>query len=170
MFKEVYPNAKVILSVRDPEMWHESVTNTTVAACNFISNTWRGRLICKLRGGSFAKLMELMRSVHTAVLGDNFTKESKEHYIYCFNRHTEAIKRIVPQEKLLIFDVREGYAPLCKFLGVPIREGSLPRTNDTAEFQRNVLMVEAVTWGVSLGLPVLLGCCMWMINSYFKLF
>ena len=170
MFKEVYPNAKVVLSVRDPEKWFESVSNTTVAVHNLLSNTWRGRLLWKLKGGSFAKMAEVARYVHTATLGDNFAKQSKEHYIYCYNKHTEAIKRIVPKEKLLIFDVREGYAPLCKFLGVPVREGSLPRTNDTAEFRRAVLAFEATTWVVSVGLPALLGCGIWMINSYFKLF
>ena len=35
--------------------------------------------------------------------------------------------------RLLVFDVTEGWEPLCKFLGVQVPDGSFPRVNDTAQ-------------------------------------
>ena len=43
------------------------------------------------------------------------------------------VKREIPQSQLLIFDVREGWQPLCAFLEVPVPEEPFPRGNDTQE-------------------------------------
>jgi hypothetical protein len=62
--------------------------------------------------------------------------EDRDYAIGVFNRHVDEVKRAVPPDRLLVYDVREGWAPLCSFLGVPIPEGvEFPRLNDTASFQ-----------------------------------
>jgi len=52
-----------------------------------------------------------------------------------FRRHTEAVVAAVPKDRLLVFDVAEGWAPLCGFLGVPVPDTPYPRENSTAQFQ-----------------------------------
>ena len=61
--------------------------------------------------------------------------DDKDFAIQTFNEWTEEVKRSVPAEKLLVFEAKEGWEPLCNFLGKPIPETPYPRVNDTAEFQ-----------------------------------
>lgn len=51
-----------------------------------------------------------------------------------FDSHTQAVKRTIPSDQLLIFDVRDGWGPLCSFLEVPVPDGEFPRTNHREEF------------------------------------
>ena len=54
--------------------------------------------------------------------------------IELFNRYTEQVTRDIAPERLLVFDVKEGWEPLCGFLGVPAPKVPFPRTNSTEEF------------------------------------
>ena len=52
-----------------------------------------------------------------------------------FNRHSEEVKRVVPNDRLLVYEVSEGWGPLCSFLDVPVPDDKpFPRLNDAAEF------------------------------------
>ncbi|MFZ1989556.1 MAG: sulfotransferase, partial [Alphaproteobacteria bacterium] len=50
-----------------------------------------------------------------------------------FKRHIEEVKQAIPKERLLIFDVREGWEPLCGFLGVAVPQTTFPQTNSREE-------------------------------------
>ena len=50
-----------------------------------------------------------------------------------FNDWVEQVKAEIPAERLLVFEVKQGWAPLCNFLGVPVPEDPFPNMNDTAE-------------------------------------
>ena len=52
-----------------------------------------------------------------------------------FRRHTEAVIAGVPKDRLLVFEVAQGWEPLCAFLGVPVPDTPYPRENTTADFQ-----------------------------------
>ncbi|CAM9092046.1 unnamed protein product [Ascophyllum nodosum] len=56
-----------------------------------------------------------------------------------FIRHIEEIKAFVPTEKRLEFSVKEGWEPLCKFLGVPVPDVPFPRTNSRTEYNQVVI-------------------------------
>ena len=58
-----------------------------------------------------------------------------------FGRHNEAVRRRVSPERLLVFDVREGWAPLCDFLDVEVPDGPFPRLNEAREMRRRLLGV-----------------------------
>ena len=64
----------------------------------------------------------------------------------------EHVKSSVPPEKLLIFNVKQGWEPLCKFLDVAVPDTPMPRVNDTAEFHKrfqiigSVLSLIAILW------------------------
>ena len=46
--------------------------------------------------------------------------EERAHAIETFERHNEEVKQRVPPERLLVYEVKEGWAPLCDFLGVEV--------------------------------------------------
>ena len=158
----------MLLSVRDPQKWYESVTGSINRVVKFL-NTWRGHLCCTIMMPRKRKLPEFMKACHSVFLGDNWEEDNKEDYIYHYRKHVEEVKRNVPEDKLLIFNVREGYEPLCKFLGVPMREGSLPRMNDTESVMKGLFAMKVVGTVIAIGLPVILIGCMWVISSYLKL-
>ncbi|HRI65161.1 MAG TPA: sulfotransferase, partial [Polyangium sp.] len=60
-----------------------------------------------------------------------------EHIGKVFEAHNEAVLRTIPAERLLVYEAREGWEPLCKFLGVPVPNVEYPRVNTTEEFQSN---------------------------------
>ena len=53
----------------------------------------------------------------------------KDHCIRIFERHNDTVRNVVPKNRLLEYDVRQGWEPLCKFLGVPIPEQPFPHLN-----------------------------------------
>ena len=62
------------------------------------------------------------------------------------------VRREIPKSQLLVFDVREGWEPLCSFLDVPVPEEPFPRGNDTQEMmvrlrtmKRNSVMLWSLT-------------------------
>jgi len=51
-----------------------------------------------------------------------------------FAAHIDAVKAAIPADRLLVYQVKEGWAPLCAFLGLPEPAEPFPRSNDRAEF------------------------------------
>jgi hypothetical protein len=124
---EVYPAARVILTVRDPERWYESGRNTI-----FPEREW----------GPDEDIPPIMREhgqmVDTILWQGTFGGRvlDREHAIEVFKRHNRTVQETVPADRLLVYQAREGWEPLCSFLGVPVPEGeSFPHVNDTAEFR-----------------------------------
>jgi hypothetical protein len=113
---DYYPNAKVILTVRDPEKWFQSVQDTIFAPhwMEFLPSSEAGPYM-------------------QATINDYFDDRmhDREHLIRRFNEHTEAVKAAIPQERLLVFEAVHGWEPLCKFLGHPVPDGDYPHVNDT---------------------------------------
>jgi hypothetical protein len=75
--------------------------------------------------------------VQKAILAETFDNrfEDKAHAIEVFERHNQEVRDAIDSERLLVFDVREGWAPLCRFLEAPIPDEPFPRLNDSATTQ-----------------------------------
>ena len=59
--------------------------------------------------------------------------------IEVFNRHNEQVRRDVPADRLQVYEISQGWGPLCAFLGVPVPEGKpFPHLNDAAEFRARI--------------------------------
>jgi hypothetical protein len=127
-----YPEAKVLLSVRDPEAWYKSMTDT---------------IYQPMKSPAPDDAPELLRlqneMVRKAILGETFDNrfEDKAHALEVFKRHTQEVRDAIAPARLLVFDVREGWAPLCRFLDVPIPGEPFPRLNDTATTQTMIRMM-----------------------------
>jgi sulfotransferase family protein len=117
---EVFPDAKVVLTVRDPDRWYESFTTLYR-----IHNSARpaARVIPKL--GKFVRFVDV-------ILANMFGGAlDRDNCIRVFTEHNEAVQRFVPPERLLVFRVTEGWEPLCKFLGCAVPEGvPFPHLNE----------------------------------------
>lgn len=64
------------------------------------------------------------------------TEDGLEASVEFYNRWVEDVKKTVPADKLLVFNVKQGWEPLCKFLGLPIPSNPFPHHNETAEFKK----------------------------------
>jgi hypothetical protein len=84
--------------------------------------------------------------------------EDKHHALEVFNRHNEEVKRRVPKERLLVYEVKEGWEPLCEFLGVEEPNKPFPRLNDAAEIQRLIVLLRvfSVAMPTALALVVVI--------------
>ena len=140
-----YPGAKVILTVRDPDRWYESARQTIYLARHAFP-----RWLRILRPGfrRFGGMLD--RLVWQGTFQGRF--EDKPFAIDVFNRHNDQVRQSVPPAQLLVYDVREGWEPLCKFLGVPVPVGKpFPHLNDAAEFRARIKRVSLVFRIISLG-------------------
>ena len=79
------------------------------------------------------------------------------------NSHVAEVRRLVPPEKLLVFDMREGWPPFCRFLNKPVPDMAFPKVNDAAMMLFTFNIIRSVYWFVllalSLGLAVLVPRC-----------
>ncbi|KAL1924508.1 uncharacterized protein VTP21DRAFT_4162 [Calcarisporiella thermophila] len=149
-----YPDAKVVLTVRDsPEKWHESAMST-------IFKYPFEPLVKIVAFFTFGR--NFLKMINKLIMDGTFHGQArnKEKAVAVYKQHIEEVKRVVPAERLLVFNVKEGWEPLCKFLGVPVPSEPFPRVNDREEFasrvekQRNVgvmifttlITVAAVLW------------------------
>ncbi len=135
---ETYPDAKVLLSVRDPEKWYESVTSTIYQVSRRSRSPFAPllMLLLSLIRPSVAKLVPLInRLIWQGTFQDRF--EDKAFALSVFNQHNEEVKQYVPPEKLLVYSVKEGWEPLCAFLGVPVPDVPFPHLNDRENFVGN---------------------------------
>jgi hypothetical protein len=117
---DVYPEAKIVLTVRDPERWYESVQKTIRQASTQgppETAPHRRMIEAVVWGGTF---------------GGRF--EDKAHAIRVYEEHDAQVERTVPRERLLRFEVRDGWGPLCRFLNVAAPDAPFPHLNDTASF------------------------------------
>ena len=64
--------------------------------------------------------------------------ETEEHCIRIYEAHNERVKRDVPDDRLLVYQVSEGWPSLCEFLDVDIPAAPFPMSNSKSEFQARV--------------------------------
>jgi len=135
-----YPEAKVVLTVRDPRRWFDSVSETIFASALAERRPLppRRRVIRKLvewRSPDFALYPRMARATVMDRIFDGKIDE-REHCVKVFERHLAEVRAALPPERLLVFDVRDGWEPLCAFLGVPVPDAPFPQDNERAAFRR----------------------------------
>lgn len=145
---QAFPEAKILLSVRDPEAWYDSFRSTILAVLRRFPN----RLVAR----HVPILSASVRSAGESALARMFpgALDDRQYMIRRYREYNEEVRAAVPKDRLLVFDVREGWAPLCAFLQVPIPRGSFPRVNDTATFRRRTAVMTAICWVLLFSPPV----------------
>lgn len=119
---EVYPTARFVLTQRDPERWADSFGATIY------------KLIAERDQGP--PEMKAWLEMAADVIGKTGFPEGldRDGLIKAFVAHNDAVKTTIPASKLLVYEVKTGWHPLCKFLDAPLPDEAFPRTNDRAEF------------------------------------
>ena len=117
---DYYPDAKVLLSVRSPETWYTSTQETIFAEpwLNWLRNSEAGPYMLGTVNQYFDDRMH-----------------DREHLIERFNQHIRDVTSAIPPERLLVFEAKQGWAPLCEFLDLPLPENEFPNINDTSANQ-----------------------------------
>jgi len=139
----IFPNAKVLLNVRDPVRWYQSVDNTIARVVKFLQTSWLAlpmRCFMALSGASNTAAM--FTCFAPTYLGPNYPRgmfgavaAGQDTAVKFFNDWVESVKKEIPAERLLVFEVKNGWEPLCQFLQVPVPDEPFPNANDTAEQQ-----------------------------------
>lgn len=135
IFMKQYPAAKVILTVRDPDSWYKSFNDTIIKKSKpsfgeIASTAVRLPFNPKLR-----QQLELFKFVG-GYLKEFFPNgfEDKTSVLRFFNEWNQSVIDFVPANQLLVYDVKQGWYPLCTFLNVPVPSKPFPHSNTTKEF------------------------------------
>lgn len=129
-----YPDAKVILSLRDPRRWYESMSETILKAIALQSQA----------AEADPAQREANRFIEAIIVEQTFGGDfSEANVIAAFERHNAQVRATIPPERLLVFEAAHGWEPLCRFLGVPVPDTPFPRTNSREEFWTHTLPPES---------------------------
>lgn len=117
-----FPTAKFVLTQRNPEKWADSF----------------GATIYELLAGKDQAPKEMhawLEMVSNVIAKTGFPPGlDRDALVQAFIAHNEAVKEAIPASQLLVFEVKEGWGPLCSFLDMPVPTGEFPRTNHREEF------------------------------------
>ncbi|MEM6708920.1 MAG: sulfotransferase family protein [Pseudomonadota bacterium] len=144
---EAYPNAKVLLTVHPggATAWFDSAFETIY----FTERYWQFRVVGTLVPAArrFARMCR--RLIWERTLAGTMPDPAAAAARY--DAHLAEVRAAVPAERLLEFDVRDGWEPLCAFLGVPVPPTPFPRINEREAFKRTI---RTLRYGVNLALTV----------------
>ena len=122
---DVFPDVKIILTIRDPEDWYQSISKTVFPALEIEE-----------------KLQSILKSsqqnmVSQLILNSVFSGKykDKEYVLEVYNEHLKKVEEWVPAGSLLKYKITEGWQPLCGFLGTPVPDQPFPSSNDRQSFQ-----------------------------------
>lgn len=123
-----YPDAKVLLTVRDPNSWFDSIHETIMspAFIAYAKDTPYGAFSQHFIWGRF----------------DNRV-DDRTHMVACFERHIEEVKAAIDPGRLLIYEVKQGWEPLCRLLGKPVPSEPFPHVNSRDETAKLIAMMMA---------------------------
>jgi Sulfotransferase domain len=137
---EAYPDAKVLLSVRDPEKWEPSFRETIWDMGhgeNLLHLLSSARALVDPRWQRYVAFVERMFWSPEGTFASGH--ERPEQLIEAMIRHNEMVKATVPADRLLVWEVTEGWEPLCEFLGVDVPSEPMPHANDRETFLGRVI-------------------------------
>ncbi|THD64387.1 sulfotransferase family protein [Phenylobacterium sp.] len=113
-----YPEAKVILTERDPDDWFES-TQATIFKNDIPADVE-------------APFLRMLRKVIYELF--DVRMHDRDHVISVYLAHNRTVRETIPADRLLVYRVSDGWAPLCGFLGVAVPDTSMPKVNSREEF------------------------------------
>lgn len=139
---EAFPEAPVILTVRDPEPWYDSMQKTIYQLRKLTNGPPPVRAAFALAGKFAPGVTGVARLADRIVWEDTFDGrfDDRDYAMEVFKRRNEEVRRqVLLSERLLVFDVREGWRPLCEFLGVEVPDKPFPYLNEAKEMRRRLL-------------------------------
>ncbi len=158
-----YPDAKVILMTRSTESW---VQTMRVAGGEML--TWRGWGIMQRWDSSFSgALITLIQAQMPVMCNGDFSPGG--YAARKFEEHNDLVRRLVPKENLLEYDARDGWEPVCEFLGHEKPRGIAFPALDADDDDDRIVRFQKAFWyigmvralgkvaGIFIGVPWVLG-------------
>ena len=124
---DAFPDARVLLSVRPADTWWESFANTIK------------RLIESRDQAHDDHVRQVLAYAYRIIAEQTFggAMDDKDAVIARYENHIDSVRKNIAAERLLVYQVTEGWGPLCKFLGVPEPDEDFPRLNNVNDFWRH---------------------------------
>ena len=114
---DYYPDAKVILTQRPAEDWWRSLEKTILEFANAPDDP---------------DMFFTQKLVGDIVFGGR--PVTRDHAISIYNAHIQDVKNTVPEHRLLIYNLGDGWEPLCRHLEVEIPSQDYPNRNAQKAF------------------------------------
>lgn len=121
---EYYPDALIVLTVRDPQSWWQSA-NATILPVK--QNPPEG--MSEARQAWLDMVLETYKTIYP----QGFVEQDAA--MAAFTAHIDKVKTLAPSGRLLVWDVSQGWEPLCQALDLPVPNEPFPRSNSTEEFK-----------------------------------
>jgi hypothetical protein len=141
----VYPDALVLLSVRDHESWARSMQETI---CQIYFGDSLVHHLAQARyhvDPGFKAWVDLMIDMFWQGRGPFAgTNGESEEMIPLAERWDQEVKDTVPAERLLVWEPKDGWEPLCEFVGVDVPDEPLPHVNDAEAFRTQLMIGPAI--------------------------
>ena len=120
---EAFPDAKIILTVRDnDEVWVQSWVKHVQIFREL-------NVFSRLALAITKPLLLDLHSVTTHAVYGSQNPKATSLFKKKYNAHNERVQAVIPSEKLLVYNVKQGWGPLCQFLGVDVPSQEFPREN-----------------------------------------
>jgi hypothetical protein len=120
---EVYPSARVLLTVRDTEAWFTSVDRTILDVSR--------RMV--IPPGPPGEVVRLTQRCREEAFGTALT--DRDLIVEAYQRHNDEVRQAIETPRLLVFDAADGWGPLCSWLGVDVPTEPFPHRNTMNEFR-----------------------------------
>jgi Sulfotransferase domain len=120
---DVYPKARLILTKRDKEKWFESTQATVFSEA----------MSARIRG---TPVEPFFQKTIWKDLGDRI--HDRAFMTAYFEKHNAAVEAGAAKKRLLVYDVAQGWGPLCEFLDVPVPDSPFPKVNTREEMQARI--------------------------------
>jgi hypothetical protein len=117
-----YPSARFVLTLRDPERWADSFGATIYT-------------LLAGRDEAPPEMRDWLDMAADVIARTGFPPGlDRDGLAAAFTAHNDAVRKTIPASRLLVFEVKDGWEPLCAFLDVPVPDEEFPRTNHREEF------------------------------------
>jgi len=136
---DFYPQAKLILTIRQPDTWYQS-TSSTIYALYKALPFWVGWPVSPMR--FVVQMLRLI--VWDGTFQGRFDEPEWATSVY--QQHNAQVQACVPPDKLLVYRVQDGWEPLCQFLERPIPNVPFPHVNARHEIQQSIRLIKILIW------------------------
>jgi len=131
---QTYPSARFILTTRHAERWYDSAAGTIFNAKPGFAEYLSIGLRMPFNKG-VRQTVDVYKLVDLAFQRDfDGRLTDRAHCIQRFKEHEDNVRAVIPADQLLVFEVKDGWEPLCAFLGVDVPDVPFPRANDHSDW------------------------------------
>ncbi|PSR76410.1 P-loop containing nucleoside triphosphate hydrolase protein [Coniella lustricola] len=124
---DAYPEAAVLLTIRSEDAWYQSMMSTL----------WHAH--SRRPADATSSMAALSHKYHTYCWNNDFPAHGRQHY----HKHNDLVRESANGRAFLEFDVKDGWAPLCAFLGIAVPDEPFPRKDDWLPYKQQVAEEQA---------------------------